>query len=80
MSILVSIRDPAQEPVIPSGGVAVAATFAGFTRAQYSGKNGRVHIESSCNRCNFRVAETDSDELDPEEQAHVANCQGLGAE
>jgi len=80
MSILDSIRDPAQQPVIVSGVVIVAATHVGFTRAQYRGENGRFHIELSCNRCNFRVVETNSSELAREEQAHVANCEGLGAE
>jgi hypothetical protein len=50
-----------------------------FTRALFS-QNGRVHTESRCNRCNFRIVARTSNELDHEEQVHAASCEGSGVE
>ncbi|HWR14802.1 MAG TPA: hypothetical protein VN577_08225 [Terriglobales bacterium] len=81
MDILDSTHDRSEQPVMASGVLAVAATFfIDFTHAQYIGKNGRVHIESCCNHCNFRVAEKTSNDFDGEEQSHATYCEGHGAE
>jgi len=50
-----------------------------FTRAQFS-SNGRVHTESRCNRCGFRVHDSTSGTFDLEEQEHAFSCRGSEAE
>ena len=50
-----------------------------FTRAQFS-RNGRVHTESCCNHCGFRITATTSDSFDNEEQEHALSCRGSEAE
>jgi hypothetical protein len=50
-----------------------------FTRAQFS-RNGRVHTESRCNYCGFRITATTSDSFDSEEQEHACACKGPEAE
>jgi hypothetical protein len=50
-----------------------------FTRAQFS-RNGRVHTESRCNDCGFRITATTSDIFDNEEQEHARACRGSDAE
>jgi hypothetical protein len=44
-----------------------------FTREQF-GRDGRVHAESRCNRCGFRITATESGRFDNEEQAHASVC------
>ena len=51
----------------------------GFTRAQFR-RNGRVHTESRCNHCGFRITATTSDSFDSEEQEHACGCKGSEAE
>ena len=46
-----------------------------FTRGQF-GRDERVHLESRCNRCGFRIAAADSDSFDTEEQEHASACRG----
>ncbi|MBZ5630149.1 MAG: hypothetical protein LAO06_14920 [Acidobacteriia bacterium] len=50
-----------------------------FTRAQFS-RNGRVHAESRCNHCGFRITATPTDSFDNEEQEHARACRGSEAE
>lgn len=50
-----------------------------FTRAQFS-RDGRVHTESRCNHCGFRITATTSDSFDNEEQEHARTCRGSEAE
>jgi hypothetical protein len=50
-----------------------------FTRVQF-GRNGRVHSESRCNHCGFRITGRDSESFDNEEQAHASDCRGSEAE
>ena len=50
-----------------------------FTRALFS-RNGRVHTESRCNQCGFRITATTSDSFDDEEQEHARTCRGSEAE
>lgn len=50
-----------------------------FTRAQF-GSNARVHTESRCNRCGFRINASTSGSLDYEEQEHAYACRGSEAE
>jgi hypothetical protein len=46
-----------------------------FTRAQF-GRNGRVHAESRCNYCGFRIIASDFESFDIEEQEHASACRG----
>lgn len=46
-----------------------------FTRAQFS-SNERVHTESRCNHCGFRIAATDLESFDIEELEHASACGG----
>jgi hypothetical protein len=50
-----------------------------FTRALFS-KNGRVHTESRCNQCGFRIIATTCDSFANEEQEHARACRGSVAE
>jgi hypothetical protein len=50
-----------------------------FTRAQFS-RDGRIHTESRCNHCGFRITAMPADSLDNEEQEHAGTCQGSEAE
>ena len=50
-----------------------------FTRAQFS-SNARVHTESRCNHCGFRIHDSTSETFDLEEQEHAFSCMGSGAE
>jgi hypothetical protein len=50
-----------------------------FARAQFS-RDGRVHTESRCNHCGFRITATTSDSFDNEEQEHASACRGSEAE
>jgi hypothetical protein len=50
-----------------------------FTRAQ-SSRDGRVHAESRCNHCGFRITATTSDSFDNEEKEHARACRGSEAE
>lgn len=46
-----------------------------FTHAEFS-RDGRVHTESRCNHCGFRIAATTSDGFDNEEKEHARACRG----
>ena len=46
----------------------------GFARLPFS-KNGRVHVESCCSQCNFRILKWHED-FDDQEQRHTAECRG----
>ncbi len=50
-----------------------------FTRAQFS-RDGRVHTESRCNHCGFRITAMPTDSFDNEEQEHARACRGSEAE
>lgn len=50
-----------------------------FTRAQFS-RDGRVHAESRCNHCGFRITATPTDGFDDEEHEHARTCRGSEAE
>ena len=50
-----------------------------FTRGSFA-KNGRVHIESCCDRCCFRIVARTDEDFDNEERAHVASCEGSQTE
>ena len=50
-----------------------------FTRAQFS-SNARLHTESRCNHCGFRIRPSACDNLDHEEQEHALNCRGAEGE
>jgi hypothetical protein len=63
---------------LPSGSVPGPPRRLGFTRVPFS-KNGRVHIESCCERCNFRILEW-LDDFDDQERRHTAECPGPRAE
>lgn len=50
-----------------------------FTRAQFS-SDGRVHTESRCRRCGFRITAASSASFDDEENQHARDCSGTQAE
>lgn len=70
------------QPGTACGSVAVGARCFAFTRARVVGRNGRAHVESTCERCNFRVGETPLNDFDrlAEEQTHAAHCEGPEAD
>jgi hypothetical protein len=51
----------------------------GFTRAHFI-KDGRVHTESRCHQCGFRIIAASSAGFDDEEQKHAGDCRGTQAE
>jgi hypothetical protein len=55
------------------------STKPDFTRAQFS-RDGRIHAESRCNQCGFRITATPTDSFDNEEEEHARACQGSEAE
>ncbi len=63
---------------LPCGGMPFPPSPLDFTRMSFS-KNGRVHIESCCNRCNFRILGRLND-FDCQERQHAAECGGPQAE
>ena len=63
---------------LPGTGMSVPAKFPGFTRVSFS-KNGRVHIESCCDQCNFRILEWRAD-FDKQERRHATDCSGRRSE
>lgn len=56
----------------------VSASPLDFTRSLFI-KNNRVHIESLCNQCGFRIVARTSD-FDREEQEHASLCEGSHTE
>lgn len=50
-----------------------------FTRAQF-GNHARVHTESRCNHCGFRINASTTDSFDHDEQDHAFACRGSEAE
>jgi hypothetical protein len=70
--------DPVTLSTAECGAVSFPASPFNFTRAAFS-KNGRVHIESRCNQCGFRIVGRLHD-FDHKEQQHAARCGGLETE
>jgi len=60
--------------VLPGSGMSLAPRPLDFTRVPFS-KNGRVHVESCCSQCNFRMLKS-TDDFDDQERRHAAECQG----
>jgi len=56
----------------------LAPSSLDFARVPF-GKNGRVQVESCCNRCNFRTLKW-VDDFDDEERQHTAERQGARSE
>ncbi len=50
----------------------------GFTRGSFGAKN-RVHPESRCNQCGFKIV-GQFDSFDHQEQEHARNCAGSTTE
>jgi hypothetical protein len=63
---------------LPGAAVSLPSKFLGFTRVSFS-KNGRVHVESCCDQCNFRILEWRAD-FDQQERRHSADCSGRRSE
>jgi len=59
---------------LPGSGMLLRPRALDFTRVPFS-KNGRVHVESCCNQCNFRMLKW-IDDFDDQEWRHAAECQG----
>src|SRR5580765_6494842 len=59
--------------VLPGIGIALPSRLPDFTRVPFS-KNGRVHVESCCSQCNFRMLKS-NDDFDDQERRHAAECQ-----
>lgn len=55
-------------------GMSIPTRPLDFARASFS-KNGRVHVESCCSRCNFRMVKWIGD-FDEQEWPHASECQG----
>jgi hypothetical protein len=60
--------------VLPGSGMSLPRRPLDFTRLLFS-KYGRVHVESCCNQCNFRMLKW-IDDFDDQERRHAAQCQG----
>ena len=60
--------------VLPDSGMSLPARPLDFTRVPFS-KHGRVHVESCCSQCNFRMLKS-TDDFDDQERRHAAVCQG----
>lgn len=76
MNVFDSARTAAAQCTTPS---CLGSSPPGFTRAQFS-RDGRVHTESRCHQCGFRITATSSDSFDSEEQEHACACRGSEAE
>jgi hypothetical protein len=78
MSVSVRLGNEKGEQVtmtaLPGSGSSLPPRPLDFTRVPFS-KNGRVHVESCCNHCNFRMLKW-IDDLDDQERRHAAECQG----
>lgn len=62
-----------------SGGEMLRSSFPlAFTHMSFI-KNGRVHVESCCKWCNFRILELRKD-FTRQERQHEAECSGTQAE
>jgi len=55
------------------------STKPDFTRAEFS-RDGRVHTESRCNLCGFRITVMPADSFDSEEEQHARASRGSEAE
>ncbi len=77
MDILDSVPTAAAECNTPSS---LSSSQLDFTRASFSDRNGRVHTESRCNQCGFRITATTFDLFDDEEREHAHTCQGSEGE
>jgi len=55
-------------------GMSIPTRPLDFARVPFS-KNGLVHVESCCSRCNFRMVKWTGD-FDDQERRHAAECQG----
>jgi len=60
--------------VVPGIGIALPPRPPDFARVPFS-KNGRVHVESCCSRCNFRMLKS-NDDFNDQERRHAAECHG----
>ena len=60
--------------VLPGAGMSLPPSPTDFKRVPFS-KNGRVHVESCCSQCNFRML-TSTGGFDNQERRHAAECQG----
>jgi hypothetical protein len=58
----------------------VSSSQLDFARATFTGRNGRVHTESRCNQCGFRITATTSDAFNDQEREHARACQGSEGE
>jgi hypothetical protein len=58
----------------PGTRVSLPPRSLGFARLPFS-KNGRVHVESCCSQCNFRILKWLED-FDDQEQRHSTECPG----
>ena len=76
MNTLDSAQIAASEYTAP---FSLCSSRPGFTRAQFS-RDGRVHTESRCHQCGFRITAMSSDGFDNEEQEHACACRGSEAE
>jgi hypothetical protein len=78
MSVSASLGDEQGEQVtiagLPGGGMSLLPRPQAFTRVPFS-KGGRVHVESCCSQCNFRMLNS-TDDFDDQERRHAAECQG----
>lgn len=78
MSVSASLENQKAEQVtmtaLPGSGMSLPPWPLDFTRVPFS-KNGRVHVESCCNQCNFRILKW-IDDFDAQERSHAAECQG----
>lgn len=76
MNVLDSAQTAAAECTAPSS---LCSSRPGFTRAQFT-KDGRVHTESRCHQCGFRITAVSSEGFDNEEQEHACACRGSETE
>ena len=78
MSIVASFAREYGEQVakaaLPSSAISRLSGSSDFTRVSFS-KNGRVHVESCCSQCNFRMLKS-LDAFDDQERQHAAECRG----
>lgn len=57
-----------------AGTVLLASSPLDFTRGSFGVRN-RVHMESRCNQCGFKIVGK-LDSFDEQEQEHARNCGG----
>lgn len=57
-----------------AGTIPLAASLLDFTRGLFGVRN-RVHVESRCNQCGFKIVGK-LDSFDEQEQEHARDCGG----